>query len=91
MSEDTEVLDTPNMGIVPEIEPLVAEPKEYSFVEYTQEISDDLVVTTYGDSIVVDKSGPFDTRENAETFAASFKSGLESGDIKPLQHVVEGN
>ena len=90
MTEETEVLETPNLGIVPEVEVSPERKPEYSFNEYTQQISEDLVVTTYGDSKVVDKSGPFDNLENAQAFAASLLDALKSGELKPNYLVVEG-
>lgn len=78
-----EVLETGVELVVPTSDPLEVPEVTITFNEYTQEISDDLVVTTFGDGAVVDKSGPFDTRENAEAFGASFLDALSSGEIKP--------
>lgn len=89
MTEETEILDTPDMGVVPEQEILENPEITLSFAEYTQEISEDLVVTTFGDGKVVDKSGPFDNRENAEAFGTSFLSALSDGSIKPNPVSVE--
>ena len=50
---------------------------------YTQNISQDFVVTTKGDNKVLDKSGPFDTLVNAQAFGASILADLESGDLDP--------
>jgi hypothetical protein len=83
MTEETELLDTPNVWDAPSSDPIEATEVSISFSEYTQEISEDLVVTTFGDGRVVDKSGPFDTRENAEAFGTSFLSALSDGSIKP--------
>ena len=83
MTEETEVLETGVELTVPTAEPIEVAEVTLSFGEYTQEISEDLVVTILGDGRVVDRSGPFDTRENAEAFAASFVDALSSGDIKP--------
>lgn len=90
MAEDTEVLDTPNTGLAPSAEPIPVVEVSLSFSEYTQEISEDLVVTTFGDGKVVDKSGPFDSRENAEAFGTSFLSALSDGSIKPNPASLEG-
>lgn len=70
-----------------EVEPVE---REYSFSEYTHAISEDLVVTVYADGIVVDKSGPFDTQENAEAFATSIVDALTAGDIKPNHAFMQG-
>jgi len=83
MAEETEVLESGIDLSAPTAEPIEIAEVTISFDEYTQEISEDLVVTTFGDGRVVDKSGPFDTRENAEAFGASFKDALSNGDIKP--------
>lgn len=83
MTEETEVLDTPDVSTSPSSDPIDVVEVTLSFDEYTQEISDDLVVTTFGDGRVVDKSGPFDTRENAEAFGTSLVDALSNGDIKP--------
>ena len=83
MTEETEVLETGVELTVPTSEPLEVEEITISFDEYTQEISEDLVVTTFGDGRVVDQSGPFDSRENAEAFGTSFLSALSDGLIKP--------
>ncbi len=90
MTEETEVLETGVELTVPTAEPLPVEEVTLSFTEYTQEISEDLVVITYGDGRVVDRSGPFDTRENAEAFGTSFVNALSNGDIKPNPASVEG-
>jgi hypothetical protein len=83
MTEETEVLETGVELTVLTSEPLEVEEITISFDEYTQEISEDLVVTTFGDGRVVDQSGPFDSRENAEAFGTSFLSALSDGLIKP--------
>lgn len=83
MTEETEVLDTPNVSIAPTVEPIEPTEVSLSFSEYTQEISEDLVVTTFGDGQVIDKSGPFDNRENAEAFGTSFLNAISDGSIKP--------
>lgn len=83
MAEETEVLESVVEVSVPTSEPIEIAEVTISFDEYTQEISEDLVVTTFGDGQVVDKSGPFDTRANAEAFGASLKDALSNGDIKP--------
>lgn len=87
MTEETEVLEIPEVE-TPEVSP--ERKPEYSFNEYTQQISEDLVVTTYGDSKVVDKSGPFDNLENAQAFGASLLDALRSGELKPNYLVIEG-
>jgi hypothetical protein len=74
----------------PVIEVLEPEVRDYSFSEYTHAISEDLVVTVYADGIVVDKSGPFDTQENAEVFATSIVDALTAGDIKPNHAFMQG-
>jgi hypothetical protein len=74
----------------PVVEVLEPEVREYSFSEYTHTISEDLVVTVYADGIVVDKSGPFDTQENAEVFATSIVDALTAGDIKPNHAFMQG-
>jgi hypothetical protein len=83
MTEETEVLETGVELTVLTSEPIEVEEITISFDEYTQEISEDLVVTTFGDGRVVDQSGPFDSRENAEAFGTSFLSALSDGLIKP--------
>jgi hypothetical protein len=83
MTEETEVLETGVELAVQTSEPIEVEEITISFDEYTQEISEDLVVTTFGDGRVVDQSGPFDSRENAEAFGTSFLSALSDGLIKP--------
>ena len=83
MTEETEVLETGVELTVLTSEPLEVEEITISFDEYTQEISEDLVVTTFGDGRVVDQSGPFDSTENAEAFGTSFLSALSDGLIKP--------
>lgn len=90
MAEDTEVLDTPDTWSGVSSDPIEVSEVSISFSEYTQEISEDLVVTTLGDGRVVDKSGPFDTRENAEAFGTSFLSALSDGSIKPNPASLEG-
>jgi hypothetical protein len=90
MTEETEVLETGVELTVPTAEPIEVAEVNLSFAEYTQEISEDLVVTTLGDGRVVDKSGPFDTRENAEAFGTSFLNALSNGDIKPNPASVQG-
>lgn len=90
MAEDTEVLDTPDTWSAPSSDPIEVSEVSISFSEYTQEISEDLVVTTFGDGRVVDKSGPFDTRENAEAFGTSFLSALSDESIKPNPVSLEG-
>lgn len=89
MTEETEILDTPDMGVVPAQEILEDTEVNLSFSEYTQEISEDLIVITFGDGKVVDKSGPFDSRENAEAFGSSYLSALSDGSIKPNPVSVE--
>jgi hypothetical protein len=90
MTEETEVLETGVELNVTTSEPIEVPELSISFDEYTQEISEDLVVTILGDGRVVDRSGPFDTRENAEAFAASFVDALSQGDIKPNPASIEG-
>jgi hypothetical protein len=90
MTEDTEVLDTPDTWSAPSSDPIEEVPVTISFNEYTQEISEDLIVTTYGDGRVVDQSGPFDTRENAEAFGTSFVNALSDGSIKPNPASLKG-
>jgi hypothetical protein len=83
-------MTTEQLAHGPVIEVLEPEEKEYSFSEYTSAISEDLVVTVYADGVVVDKSGPFDTQENAEGFAASIVDALTAGDIKPNHAFMQG-
>lgn len=59
------------------------EESEIEVLEYTSNISDDLVVSTYADGILIDQSGPFDTSENASIWGLSFKTELAAGNIKP--------
>jgi len=90
MTEDTEVLDTPNISVGASSDPIEPVEVSISFNEYTQEISEDLVVTTYGDGMIVDQSGPFDNRENAEAFGTSFVNALSDGSIKPNPASLKG-
>lgn len=80
--EETEVLDTPNVSVAPSSEPIEAVEASLSFDEYTQEISEDLVVTTYGDGVIVDQSGPFDNAENAQSFGTSLLDALSDESLK---------
>jgi hypothetical protein len=80
--EDTEVLDTPEIGYIAPSEPIEAVEASVSFDEYTQEISEDLVVTTYGDGVIVDQSGPFDSAENAQAFGTSLLDALSDESLK---------
>ena len=80
--EETEVLDTPNVSVGPSSEPIEAVEASVSFEEYTQEISEDLVVTTYGDGVIVDQSGPFDNAENAQAFGTSLLDALSDESLK---------
>lgn len=88
--EETEVLDTPNVSIAPSSDPIDVVEVTLSFNEYTQEISEDLVVTTYGDGMIVDQSGPFDNAENAAAFGTSFLDAITNGDIKPNPASIKG-
>lgn len=88
--EETEVLDTPNVSVGPSSDPIDVVEVTLSFNEYTQEISEDLVVTTYGDGRIVDQSGPFDNAENASAFGTSFLDALTNGDIKPNPASIKG-
>lgn len=87
---ETGAMTQEELGHGPVVEVLEPADITYSFEEYTQDISEDLVVTTYGDGKVLDKSGPFDTRENAEAFGASLIDGFSSGDIKPNHAFIQG-
>jgi len=87
---EEEVLDTPNVSVGPSSDPIEAVEVTLSFNEYTQEISEDLVVTTYGDGMIVDQSGPFDNAENAAAFGTSFVDALTNGDIKPNPASLKG-
>ena len=87
---EEEVLDTPNVSVGPSSDPIEAVEVTLSFNEYTQEISEDLVVTTYGDGMIVDQSGPFDNAENAAAFGTSFLDALTNGDIKPNPASLKG-
>lgn len=81
--EDTEVVDTPEaIGYIASSEPIEAVEASVSFDEYTQQISEDLVVTTYGDGVIVDQSGPFDSAENAQSFGTSLLDALSDGSLK---------
>jgi hypothetical protein len=80
--EETEVLDTPAEPILPSSEPIEAVEASVSFDEYTQEISEDLIVTTYGDGVIVDQSGPFDNAENAQSFGTSLLDALSDESLK---------
>lgn len=89
--ENAEVLDAPEaIGYVASSEPIEAVEASVSFDEYTQEISEDLIVTTYGDGVIVDKSGPFDNAENAAAFGTSLLDALsdESLKLSPLSQRV---
>ena len=88
--EETEVLDAPNVSVGPSSDPIDVVEVTLSFNEYTQEISEDLVVTTYGDGMIVDQSGPFDNAENAAAFGTSFLDALTNGDIKPNPASIKG-
>lgn len=87
MANNVEVLEDeaiiPVAPLIPTSDPVEVVEVTISFEEYTQEISEDLFVTTLGDGVVVDKSGPFDNAENAEAFGTSFLSALTDGLIKP--------
>jgi hypothetical protein len=87
---EEEVLDTPDVSVGPSSDPIEAVEVTLSFNEYTQEISEDLVVTTYGDGMIVDQSGPFDNAENAAAFGTSFLDALTNGDIKPNPASLKG-
>jgi hypothetical protein len=80
--EETEVLYTPAEPILPSSEPIEEVEAAVSFDEYTQEISEDLVVTTYGDGVIVDQSGPFDSAENAQAFGTSLLDALSDESLK---------
>lgn len=64
--------------------------REYTFEDYTYEISEDFVVRVFGDEhTVVDKAGPYDSRENAKAWADAIVADYAAGTKKPSGYVVE--
>lgn len=84
---EEEVID---YSISPSSDPIAIVEVTLSFNEYTQDISSNYVVTTYGDGVIVDQSGPFDNSANATAFGTSFLTALSDGLIKPNPSSIKG-